>query len=374
MISKKNNYHINYYVEDIREYRVASHDIWNVEAMQRNKYLKLDWNESTIQPSPSVHDAISKLVSEGNFFNLYPATENSCLTSLIAKYVDIPIDYVQYFASSDSMQEYICHSFLDVNSRVLILSPSYDNFRLTAESCGAEVIYSDMDKNFCFDQHLFEEDIDNYNPGLVYICNPNNPTGIQHSKDYIEHLLNQYPRILFLIDEAYWEFSGITVKDLTKKFNNILICRTFSKAFGLANFRIGYLISNPINIKLINKIRNPKNITTFAQVAAEAALKDVDYMWMYVEEVKKARRYLINELADYREIGRVFESSGNFVMFEFNNEEYKKTVVERLKSNNIFIRELTQRPSVTRCIRISVGNTSQMKCFVEEFNGVLKND
>ena len=129
---------------------------------------------------------------------------------------------------------------------------------------------------------------------MVYICNPNNPTGNVHSKEYIEYLLEEYPDTLFLVDEAYYEFSGITVKDLVLRYDNLLISRTMSKAFALANFRLGYLIASKDNIQFINKIRNPKNLSTLAQEAACAALSDVDYMWRYVEEVKRGKAFSLD--------------------------------------------------------------------------------
>ena len=166
------------------------------------------------------------------------------------------------------------------------------------------------------------------------------------------------------MDEAYWEFSGITVKELTRDYQNLLICRTFSKAFGLANFRIGYLISNPYNVSLINKIRNPKNISTFAQEAAIAALDDLDYMWEYVKEVKLARERVVSELRDIN-IGKAYDSQGNFVIVKFASSELKERVYGLLKSKGIYIRELTQRPSVLNCLRISVGTRKQMTGVLE---------
>ena len=357
----------NQAVVDLREYKVASHEIWMESPQKRNEYLKIDWNESTIEPSPLVDKRIRELIDGGHFYYLYPQCKNDQLLDSISKYTGLPCENLQYFASSDSLEEYICRAFLDRFSRVLILSPSYDNFRLDAESAGAEILYSDMPRSFEFSESLFENDLNNYLPDFVYICNPNNPTGHQLSKEYIEHLLTSYPKTMFLIDEAYWEFSGITCQKLVLKYGNILITRTFSKAFGLANFRIGYLISSVENVRTINKIRNSKNITTFSQVAAMAALEDADYMWKYVEEVKQAREYTIHELKKFANIGKPYESQANFIMFECLSANIKESLLSYLKQHNIFIRNITQRPSVLRCVRLSIGTSEQMKRVVECF-------
>lgn len=359
--------HVNACVANIREYKLASHEVWHVPADERCHYAKLDWNESVAAPSPRVIQAVKRLATDGSFYNLYPAVQNERLMHALSEYAGLPEEYIQYFASSDSLQEYICRTYLDVHSRVLILSPSYDNFRLTAESCGAEVIYADMRSNFTVDYDLFEQDIRNYHPQMVYICNPNNPTGTQHSMEYIRHLAESFPRSLFLIDEAYWEFSGITVKELAREHENLLICRTFSKAFGLANFRIGYLIASPYHIGLINKIRNPKNITTFAQEAALAALSDTGYMQDYVKAAVQGREYLFQELQKLDRLGTAYQSMGNFVMFQFYDEKTKAMAAEYLRNTGIFVRELTQRPSVLSCIRISAGTKELMVKTAEAF-------
>ena len=213
----------NKYLRNISPYKLASHAIWAVEPSDREDILKLDWNEATIAPSPLVKQRIMDLLNQPDFFHLYPTTNNEHLLSLLAQYVGLPVENVQYFASSDALHEYICKVFIGVGDPVMILGPSYDNFRLTCQANGADVFFSNYEEDFSFDPVKFEHDIIAKEPAVVYICNPNNPTGNQHSVDYIEHLLKEFSDTLFLIDEAYYEFSGITAKDLVLKYDNILI-------------------------------------------------------------------------------------------------------------------------------------------------------
>jgi len=356
---------INEYIEQARAYEVASHEIWEISTEERGKCLKLDWNEATIPPSPKVMDAINELLENNNFFNLYPKTKNERLVELLANYCGLPTENVQYFGSSDSLHEYISKLFLNQYSRLLILSPSYDNFRLNAETCGAEIIFSDYVEGFTFNPFLFEQDIDNYKPTVVYICNPNNPTGNCMDTEYVEYLLKKYSNTLFIIDEAYYEFSGVTASGLVPMYDNIIITRTFSKAFALANFRMGYLLANSIVIQNINKIRNPKNISTFAQVAAEATLSDIEYMRNYVSEVTKSRAWTYEQLLVFEKMGTPFQSKANFLLFKCNGYEIKRKYIEYLKENNIYIRDVRQRPCVYDCVRISVGTESQMHKLID---------
>jgi len=297
----------NKYLRNLAPYKLASHTIWSVEPSKRNEMLKLDWNEATMPPSPLVKQRILELLNEPDCFHLYPTVKNEKLLKALADYVGLPVENIQYFASSDALHEYICKVFISVGDPVMILGPSYDNFRLTCQANGADVFFSEYNADFSFDADRFENDIRQKEPAVVYICNPNNPTGNRHSYDYIEHLLNEFTDTLFLVDEAYYEFSGLSVKDLVLKYDNLLISRTMSKAFALANFRVGYLIASKENVQFVNRIRNPKNISTLAQVAALAALEDVDHMWTYVQEVLKGKQYFIEKADVYKVLEDVKE-------------------------------------------------------------------
>lgn len=350
----------NKYLRNIRPYKLASHKIWSVSAEERKKILKLDWNESTIPPSPKVGEYLKNMLEEPSFFNLYPTTKNEQLLELLSDYVELPIENIQYFGSSDALHEYISKVFISVGDPVMILGPSYDNFRLTCQANGAEVYFSNYSDSFEFIAEKFESDIQLKEPAVVYICNPNNPTGNLHSIIYIEYLLNEFPDTLFLIDEAYFEFSGSSVKNLVLKYDNILISRTMSKAFGIANFRVGYLLASKDNIQFINKIRNPKNLSTIAQVAAIAALSDLDYMKNYVEEVRLSKDFFINEISKKIQHVSLFPSSGNFVLLKFPTRDEKNEIINYLSENNIFVRDTTQSQSVMNCFRITIGTREQM--------------
>lgn len=365
--------HVNKYLRNFKPYKLASHKIWSVKPEERQKILKLDWNESTKDPSPLVKEKLQKLLDDGHFFNLYPATNNEELYRLLSNYSKVPIENLQYFGSSDSLHEYVSKLFISVGDPVVILWPSYDNFRLTAEVNGASVYYFNFEQDFSFNESKFRDFIRSQDASLVYICNPNNPTGYLHSVSFIESLLSEFPETMFLVDEAYFEFTKnkVTCAKLALKYDNILVSRTMSKAFGVANFRFGYLISSKKNIEYISTIRNPKNITTFAQVAATAVLQDIQYMENYVSEVNKAKRFFIDSL-NQRGFVKCFESEGNFVVIKFTSFEEKMDFFSFLENKNIFVRKIDQSPSVHECLRITIGTIPQMKLVLDAFDEYFK--
>ena len=353
--------HVNKYLRNFKPYQLASHAIWNASPEERKDILKLDWNESGIGPTPKVKERLLELINEADFFNLYPSTNNTKLYGLLSKYTSLPVENIQYFGSSDSLHEYICKLFISVGDPVAILWPSYDNFRLTVEINGGKIFYFDYGEDFSFDEKAFVDFIRNVNPSLVYICNPNNPIGCLHSVSFIEPLLKEFPEAMFLVDEAYYEFTNpkTTCAQLVTKYENLLVSRTMSKAFCLANFRFGYLLASKNNIQYISTIRNSKNITTFAQEAATMALEDVEYMENYVAEVNKAKRMFIDNVRKSLPID-IFDSEANFVLLRFRDYDEKKNVFEYLKSKLIFVRSTEQSQSVRNCLRISIGTCEQM--------------
>lgn len=358
----------NKYLRNLKPYKLASHKIWSVSPEERKGILKLDWNEATIPPSPKVREALHSILEEPEFFNLYPTTLNEHLLNALSSFTELPKENIQYFGSSDALHEYICKVFIGVGDPVMILGPSYDNFRLTCQANGGEVYYSNYNADFSFNDERFEQDIQNIEPAVVYICNPNNPTGNLHTKLYIEHLLNAFPDTLFLIDEAYQEFAGQSSKELVLKYDNILISRTMSKAFALANFRVGYLMASKDNIQFINKIRNPKNLSTLAQIAAIAALEDSQYMWRYVDEVHAGKDLFVKEMGNIAPLVKLYPGYGNFCMLQFPSVEEKKHLLEYLSQNNIFVRELMQGHLVDRCFRITIGTPEQMRVVCDVFS------
>ena len=350
---------INAFIKNLNPYRVASHKVWEVDAAARGEMLKLDWNEATIAPSPGVQEALLETVQDAHAFALYPNTHNQELLHLLADYSGVETTEIQYFASSDAAHEYVAKLVLTQGSKVLILGPTYDNFRLTCESQGAEVHYVNYTEDFELEADILREAIKRLDPNLVYLCNPNNPSGNLLSINTISELLQAFSDTCFLVDEAYYEFSGVSSVSLLKSHANLYISRTFSKAFALAGFRAGYMISQQGNMELLNRIRNAKNFTTLTQVAVIAALKDIPYMKNYVEEVMSTKEWFASRLKDLGWV--VFPSHGNYILVRFGSESERDLLFEKLAAQNIFVRSLSHHEYVKKCLRITVGTRSQME-------------
>lgn len=356
-------------IKNIKPYTLSTPEAWTLN--HDEDVLKLDWNEATIKPSPKVFAKINQLITSGRL-NWYPNINNTELINKLSNYNLVKNDQVQYFASSDSLHEYIVRAFIDELDLVLSVSPTYDNFRAVAESNGANVQFYDLDSNFNLDFDKFHEDLKFIKPKVVYIVNPNNPTGSTYSKNDLYDLINKNQNILFIVDEAYFEFSNVTLASFVSELNNLLISRTFSKAFALASFRIGYLISCSNNIEIINRIRNPKNISLFAQEAAIAALNDIGYTRNYVKSVDIAKINFIKFLKKFSWMNPIM-GNGNFVFIKIKTIQIKIDLVNFLKTNKIFVRDYGHIKKTKNYIRITIGNSQQMEIVKSKIVNFSKN-
>ena len=363
---------INKYLRGIKPYKTASHKIWSVSHEDRQSILKLDWNEASQPPSPKVYEAILHLMDTPDFFNIYPSTYNHELMRELGRYSGVPEECVQYFASSDMLHEYIARVYISPGDPVLLLWPSYDNFRLTAEASGGIVHYSELGENFTFSPEKFAGDIASHRPSVIYICNPNNPTGTYISPEVLEDIIAANPEVMFVVDEAYIEFAGRSINHLVLRHDNLLVTHTMSKAFALANFRFGYLVSCERNISDITNIRNSKNVTTFAQTAVIAALEDAEYMRSYVAEVQNARGWFTGIInTEFSRELYAYPSMGNFVLVRCIDTAKKQEIISGLEERNIFVRNVSQSLSLNGCWRITIGTVHQMMRVVDALREII---
>jgi histidinol-phosphate aminotransferase len=209
-----------------------------------------------------------------------------------------------------------------------------------------------------FGDHTYNFD-DIINNDVIYITNPNNPTGRIIEPVIIKNLLETYPNKLFIIDEAYYEFSNKSCVNLINEFDNIIITRTFSKAFSLASIRLGYICSNEKNIIQINKIRNTKEVNTFAQTLGITALENINYIKDRVDIINKNKKLFINEL---KKLNIEFiESMSNFILIRVNDSSF---LINKLMKKNILVRDRSSFIGLENCIRITIGEMEDMMTII----------
>jgi len=331
--------------------------------------LKLDANETTIPPSPLVAARLQAAIQSGAVAS-YPDPEAIAVRQRLAEYASRPVSNVLAFNGSDTTLDCAVRALTAPGDRVCICSPCYDRFRVFAATYGSTIdsIYSA--DPFTADVGRLLEGVDE-RTRLVYVSNPNNPTGRMYSTDDIERLLERLSacperapagasRRVLLVDEAYYEFSGRTVAALLDRYDNLLITRSMSKAFGLAGLRCGYTLSCDAIAERLRRIWNGREMNVMAQAAAIAALDDFEYAARYVAEVLDTREWLTSELRT-----RGFDAistPGNFILMRVADPA---GLLSRLRRAGIFIRNRSDLPQLAGIVRVTVGTRPQCERFLE---------
>ena len=331
---------------------------------EKETWLKLDWNESSSNASINVINAIKKFLDDHSL-SYYPDVTSRELIEAIAERYAIPANFISIFNGSDNALQHIFYTFLTENSTFTTFQPTYTQILQFIDfKKPIKNLYQPEDV-FNIDYKLFEEkfvaDAD-----LVYLINPHNPIGNLLSKDYLLNLMRKYPETMFVIDEAYMEFASTDESciEFCKTEKNVIVCRTFSKAFGLAGIRLGYAISHSDNIGKIQRIKNNKDVNTLAQIAGTAAIKDLDYLDKHIQNIKETKKWFLDNVPDKY---RTYDSEANFVLISYENDG---ELLDRLEKNRILVRDRSELHGLKNYLRITIGTREQMEKVVK----VLRNE
>ncbi len=321
-----------------------------IEKRSQFNGLRLDFNERLAPLPNTVVEAIRGFDPQRSL--MYPAYGS--LVQKIAGYLGVGPERVMLSNGSDQGMEIIFRTYIGSGDRVVIPSPSFAMFYQVAEIQGAEIVKPSYGNDGAFPIDEVFQILEGAVKMLI-ICNPNNPTGNLLSLGEIEKILKAADNTLVYIDEAYFEFSGVSAVSLIDKYPNLIVSRTFSKAFGLAALRVGYLVSSEANISEMLKVRGPYDVNQVAAAAASAALDSLADTRQYCDEVMGEAKPFVESC--FRDLGiDFFPSRANFIYFK----EPFKGFPERLKQSGILI-----RPRSDGYARVSIGTLQQMQKFAE---------
>ncbi len=328
----------------------------------RRELLRLDFNENTIGPSPKVLEAMQKI--KLNHISIYPEyaflKNNLCLKYFDNKVMDI--NEIGIFNGADAAINAIFNTFGERGDTFLTTNPTFGYYFPCAEMRGMKIIKcSYLGDSFSFPLKEFEEKIITFNPKLIFICNPNNPTGTVLKAEEIMRLANYYKNSLFVIDELYEKFYGDSIMKIIdfEKTKNIVVIQSLSKTAGLAGLRIGFAFGNKKIINFINKVNGPYDINSFAVIATIAALDDKKYIDDYISKVKKAR-FWIKSKFDTLNVRSHFSGGNYFLLWPKKGSTYLE---EKMRSKGILIRAMSNKKNIEKSVRISIGTKEQMILF-----------
>ena len=328
--------------------------------------VKLASNENPVGPSPKIVESIEKIVKETH---RYPDGNATRLKAKISRKFNILENQVTVGNGSNDIIEFVARSFLGPNDSAVYSEHAFAVYPLVVRAVGAMGIEVPA-KNFSHDLEAMLDSIEE-NTKLIFIANPNNPTGSFIEQSELLNFLEKVPEeIIVLLDQAYFEYSSFETSDLEfdvlERFPNLVISRSFSKAYGLAGFRVGYSVSSIEIADYLNRVRQPFNANSLALYAAEIALDDDQFIKKCLELNFEQKQILFNGLQ-----ASGFEclpSSANFISFdcgEDSNDAFNKLLLE-----GVIVRSLRVY-KMPNFLRVSVGLPEENLTFLEKIKSTL---
>jgi histidinol-phosphate aminotransferase len=328
--------------------------------------VKVASNENELGPSPMAVEAMQQAISE---MHRYPDGGAFYLKQKLAGQLDVTPENLLFGCGSNELIVFLCHVFMEPGTSLIMGAEAFAVYFLATAMYQGEVVRVPMPEHV----HDLDAMLAAITPEtrLVAVCNPNNPTGTMVSPDAIDAFIEKLPdHVVAIIDEAYFEIMPEEMKpDVLKHIRagreNVIVLRTFSKAYGLAGLRIGYAVAHPELIHLLNKVRQPFNTKAMAQAAAMAALDDVTHIVETREMIARGLAFFARELPN---LGiEVVPSGANFVMVKTGNG---REVFQELQKRKVIVRPMDPY-GLPDYIRITIGTPEQNRFMLEALKEIV---
>ena len=329
-----------------------------LEGRNPKEYLLMDFNESPEPPPPSVRKALQEYLLEGDL-HVYPHYGSFC--EELGQYVGVSSEQLLLTNGSDQGIDVVLRCLLESGTNLVMAMPGFTMFRQTVNTIGADFIEVPYPEDFVFPYEKVRQAV-NDETRIIVVINPNNPTGTSAPLNQVEALLQEFPECAVLVYEAYYEFTGQTCLDLLPKYPNLVVLRTFSKAFAIPALRLGYVVAKEEFISQLLKIRGPYDVNMAALVAARALLQDRESWQELVSHLMDAVKPNLENFLRKQGV-KFYPSEANFFLVEPKGGA--ATVVNYLKEQGILVRPM--RPPLEHCFRMSLRRMNEMERFLEVF-------
>jgi histidinol-phosphate aminotransferase len=327
--------------------------------------VKLNQNENPWELPDGVRQAIAQRAL-AQPWSRYPDFDPRELLEALSRFAGWPATGILAGNGSNELIEALLLVTVGPGVRVAIPEPTFTLYALLTGILGGDLVRVPLDPNLEYDvEELCAAAAE---ASVLVVCSPNNPTGGVLTPEEVERLCRA-SRGLVVIDEAYHEFSGVTVVPLLARHENLVVLRTFSKAMALAGLRLGYLMAAPALVREIDKARLPYNINVFSQTAALVLLEDMSAVRDTVARLVEERARLAEALAALPGV-RVYPSQANFLLLELSHATPAE-VFAAAYAEGVLIRNVSSYPRLSRCVRVSVGTPGENQRLIEALRTAL---
>ncbi|MFA6078692.1 MAG: histidinol-phosphate transaminase [Candidatus Omnitrophota bacterium] len=344
-----------------------------IEEVQREfglkNVMKLASNENCLGPSPKAVAAIKKNISK---INRYPDASSYYLKKKLARHLGVDENMIILGNGSDEVIVVAIRTFLNEGEKVIIAKPTFLIYEIASQISNTELKFVPLTKDFKYDLGEMRKAV-TANTKMIFIANPDNPTGTYVTKQELDEFFDGIPEdVIVFLDEAYFEFAEYGYKDYPNGLDylsrpNVIVSRTFSKAYGLAGLRVGYGIANPGLISYMERVRDPFNVNLLAQEAALAALDDKAFLKKTLTTVGGEKKFLYRA---FDKMGlKYVESATNFMLVDVKAD--CKKVFNGLLSRGVIVRDM-KAWGLDTYIRVTPGTRKENIFFINALKEVLK--
>jgi histidinol-phosphate aminotransferase len=327
--------------------------------------VRLSANENPYGPSGKAHEAMK---NAHGICNRYPDAANDVLIDKIAKINNIDRDHIVLGDGSSEILKLCAETFTGPSEgKLVVADPTFEAILEYSKACGADVVKVPLTSSYAHDLGKMGASAQK---GLIYICNPNNPTAsITPKNDMRDFISKTSPETMILVDEAYFHYADSpdyeSVIPLVKDHPNLIVARTFSKIYGMAGLRCGYCVAQPETIKRMHGFQMWDSVNIMALTAASASLDDADQVTNGRKMNSDAKRYTLSELEKlgYKSI----PSQANFIMFDCRKPVVP--IITAMKDKNVAVGRLF--PAYPNYMRLTIGKQEEMQAFVGAFKDVM---
>ena len=329
--------------------------------------IKLNQNESPLDLPLELKEQILQRLVEAQW-NRYPENSPAAMIPPLSAYTGSPAEGIMIGSSSNELIQTVIYGCCDSKDRVLTVSPTFSVYRQIASVMNIDVLQVPLEKDFSFNTAAIIKNLkETRGIKAVILASPNNPTGTVLGLEDIEAIARQTPALV-VMDEAYFEFSGSSAQSLVKKYENIIIIRTFSKALRAAGLRLGYLLGQPQVVNEFKKVKLPFSVGVFQQIAGTLLLENREWLKNHIETIIYQRERVWAQLQTFPGLEPI-PSKANFILFRSTRKPARQ-LYEQLYHQGVLVRVFNS-PDLDNLLRVSIGTETENDLFLEKLKKIL---
>ena len=330
--------------------------------------VKMNLNENYAMPSEVVEKLLLDACSRVDV-RAYPPPRGSLAIKAISDFLGLSESEISVANGADEIMDLLMKVFVRKGSKVMVVEPTFPMYTFFAELYGGTKTTVMLNKDFSLDVDTILKKADK-ETRLLFVCSPNNPTGNQFRESDIKKLLEEFKGIV-VVDEAYVDFASSLVINWIRDYDNLAVLRSFSKAFGLAGLRLGYLASSKPVVKYVQRVVGPFNVNSVTQQTIVLALQNWSYFKEKIELVVNEREWLTKKLKQIDGV-KPYPSDANFILFKVTKDKLSSAALtQRMEDRKVLVKDRGHLPLLDNCIRVTVGTRGMNEAFVSALKASL---